>query len=584
MMAWPSVWKERVDWEIDALRRAGVLNTVEQNAKTCECVLSLSYPWNGEKLDLTVSFPPYYPIVRFEVQATRVDLPHHQGPQGGNLCLLNWSKWRSDDTVLSLLESQLTKVMVAGNTEDREEARALEELQAEPNSHYIQYLAQSVGLIEDQLIPQNLADRGFFSAKVGLRKLGDLRQFCIGVTGVDDTGIATISFEHLSEVPTSRCRWFRFPAKLSSLDARGCFEALSGLYPELKTPQWTIRQPNASLELIGVAFKEETSWRDEGWSFGFLLREAVTLPGFRKGKVLSRDSYIRPNRVGRDTMFMRAPELKSLEGKNVALAGVGCIGAPVAISLSQAGLGSLRMMDDDVLEAATAVRWPLGVAYAGTTKVAALGSFIKQNYPYTDISLFTNRIGGIPTAGGTSLAMMEKFLNGADVIVDATGDQHASRILSREAKLRSIPHIILASTPGGWGGTIGIFSPTVGGCFECFLHSMRADCPPEYRIPVAPSDPNVASDTVQAPGCAAPTFTASGFDVAQVSMSATRAIVSLLCEGDVKGYPSLEYGIMILELRDADGKAILPRWSRYQLHRHPQCENHPSSSGYPANT
>jgi hypothetical protein len=90
----------------------------------------------------------------------------------------------------------------------------------------------------------------------------------------------------------------------------------------------------------------------------------------------------------------------------------------------------------------------------------------------------------------------------------------------------------------------------------------------DKSIPTPATDP---SGSVQPVGCADPTFTGSGFDSGIVSLSGVRLAISTLTAQEEKGYPSFDWDIAIVDLRDERGNAMLPVWKSYSLKKHPSC-------------
>src|SRR6266705_1979637 len=90
---------------------------------------------------------------------------------------------------------------------------------------------------------------------------------------------------------------------------------------------------------------------------------------------------IRANRYGEKDRQVRAPELNCLASRSVGVFGLGCVGAPSAMELARAGVSRLWLVDRDMVDPATALRWPLGITAAGIPKSHALAEFIHSNYP-----------------------------------------------------------------------------------------------------------------------------------------------------------------------------------------------------------
>ncbi len=78
---------------------------------------------------------------------------------------------------------------------------------------------------------------------------------------------------------------------------------------------------------------------------------------------------------------------------------------------------------------------------------------------------------------------------------------------------------------------------------------------------------------MQPRGCADPTFTGAGFDVAEVALNGVRLAVSTLAGGLGDAYPDAEWDVAIISFRDEHGRRIAPRWQTFKLRRHPRCLN-----------
>jgi hypothetical protein len=87
------------------------------------------------------------------------------------------------------------------------------------------------------------------------------------------------------------------------------------------------------------------------------------------------------------------------------------------------------------------------------------------------------------------------------------------------------------------------------------------------ELPVPATAPN---GEVQPVGCADPTFTGAGFDVASVALDGVRLVASTLLGGS---YPEVDWDIAIVDFRDHDGRFIGPKWQFFPLQRNPECEN-----------
>lgn len=158
------------------------------------------------------------------------------------------------------------------------------------------------------------------------------------------------------------------------------------------------------------------------------------------------------------------------------------------------------------------------------------------------------------------------FLNGVDLIYDATAERGIQFYFASLAKVRNIPYVMAESRPGGWGGLVARIRPSSGaGCYTCLFHALSDGKTIE-------EPPSKEEDFIQPQGCISPTFTASSFDTSTVSLAGVRLAISTLCEGQNSSYPAIEHDIGVLSLRNtATGFGSFPVWKTYPLAKHPSC-------------
>jgi molybdopterin/thiamine biosynthesis adenylyltransferase len=263
-------------------------------------------------------------------------------------------------------------------------------------------------------------------------------------------------------------------------------------------------------------------------------------------------------------MMYRIPELAPLSKRCIAVIGLGCIGAPSVLEFARAGAAELRIMDHDTIDPGNAVRWPFGLLVAGQGKAEVLRDFIHNHYPYTRVSISGHKLGEVDDDRKSDLAVLDEFLDGVDLIFDATAEVGVERLMSDLATEHKIPFVYISATPGGWGGQVARIIPGLTqGCRRCLQYSFS-----DGSIVLPPGDPG---EHVQPAGCAAPTFTGANFDLTEISLTGVRLAVSTLCLGEKTGYPDLGWDVGILSLRDSAGRPVPPTWQTYNLDRHPKC-------------
>jgi molybdopterin/thiamine biosynthesis adenylyltransferase len=273
----------------------------------------------------------------------------------------------------------------------------------------------------------------------------------------------------------------------------------------------------------------------------------------------------RGRRAGPGDLATRIPELAPLSESSVALFGVGGIGAPAALELARAGVGELRLLDHDVVDPATAVRWPLGFAAAELAKVDALGDFIRVNHPYTSVHTERWRLGTARMENDeteSEAAVLARMFDGADLVFDCTAESGVGYALSELAREANLNYLTAWTTAGAWGGVIARVRADAPGCWLCLMQHLE-----DGSIPPPPHDPE---GNIQPIGCADPTFIGAGFDVSTISLAAVRLAVSTICDGTAGGYPAVPWDVCVISLRQQDvpGLATI---ATVPLTAHPAC-------------
>lgn len=281
---------------------------------------------------------------------------------------------------------------------------------------------------------------------------------------------------------------------------------------------------------------------------------------------MSKMYFTQARRAGGGDLEVRMPELAPLRETSIAVVGLGALGAPSAIEFARAGVRDMHVIDSDYVDPATIGRWPLGIAVSGMPKVEAVRSIVKQHYPYTRVYPHRRRLGAVRNdlRDQSEEAVIEGILEHAHLIFDATAEVGVQRYLSDRAAEQGIPYVGVDTTFGAWGGRIVRIVPgTTVGCFVCYRLSLE-----DSSIGQPAENPK---GEVQPLGCGDVTFIGAGFDVVQIALSGVRMAVSTLCAGQAGAYPATAWDVMIINLRDPDGRLIPPQYETYTLKRHPSC-------------
>lgn len=271
-----------------------------------------------------------------------------------------------------------------------------------------------------------------------------------------------------------------------------------------------------------------------------------------------------------DERWLRQPQLKPLESKRVAVVGVGALGSPMADLLAKGGVGNLFLLDPDISTPGNRVRHQLDLTDLGRAKVQGMSNRVLRVNPWGAVEIQGARLGAALLGRGEEMTqelddqLLEEFAT-SDLIVNATAASVARRYCSRVAHDAKKPVLHVWVSAGAWGGRILLQRPGESGCTECLALS-QTDPPEGVHVPPMESDPAVQE--VMDRGCADPTFTGPGFELAAAAAAATRVAVQCLMHQDA-GYPSADFDLVTLNFRDRS--TALPRASYTRLPMHPDC-------------
>jgi len=188
-----------------------------------------------------------------------------------------------------------------------------------------------------------------------------------------------------------------------------------------------------------------TLWKDRGY--------AVDVPRF-----MSADQR---NRYSRHLLL---PEVgiegqqKLLDAK-VLLLGAGGLGSPAALYLAAAGVGTLGIVDDDVVDVSNLQRQVIHTTErVGVSKVDSAEETIAALNPDVEVVKHKLRLGP---------DNIMEILPGYDIVVDGL-DNFPTRYLLNDASVRlRIP--VVSAAILGFDGQLSVFKPYEGPCYRCLF-------------------------------------------------------------------------------------------------------------------
>ena len=149
----------------------------------------------------------------------------------------------------------------------------------------------------------------------------------------------------------------------------------------------------------------------------------------------------------------------ALLGAKVLMIGAGGLGSPSSLYLAAAGVGTIGIIDDDVVDASNLQRQVIhNTERIGVPKTDSAAEAIRALNPDVEVV-------GYPTRLDASNIM--EIIEGWDVIVDGV-DNFPTRYLLNDASVRlKIP--VVSAAILGFEGQLSVFAPYEGPCYRCLF-------------------------------------------------------------------------------------------------------------------
>jgi molybdopterin/thiamine biosynthesis adenylyltransferase/rhodanese-related sulfurtransferase len=149
-------------------------------------------------------------------------------------------------------------------------------------------------------------------------------------------------------------------------------------------------------------------------------------------------------------------QMKLLDAK-VLLLGAGGLGSPAALYLAAAGVGTLGIVDNDVVDLSNLQRQVLhSNERIGVPKTESAEQTIREINPDVSVVKYQTRLDG---------SNVMEIIEGWDVIVDGL-DNFPARYLLNDASVRLQIPVVSASILG-FDGQLAVFAPYEGPCYRC---------------------------------------------------------------------------------------------------------------------
>ena len=228
-------------------------------------------------------------------------------------------------------------------------------------------------------------------------------------------------------------------------------------------------------------------------------------------------------RIDQHYLLQRSGAETDLTDKSVLLIGCGSVGGFIAENLCQCGVGTLDILDDDILAYDNIHRHILGfdAAICGGYKADLMKKHLEGKYPYAEIDSlnFQDR------TAESFFTDIERLLC-YDLIVSATGNPATNLMINEKIKENGIdiPFVVCFNEPYGIGGhTIVITSK--GACLRCLYSDTISGELTHFQGSFVQDGQTFAKSLS---GCAGTFVEYSVLDSQQTAILATRLIIEVL--------------------------------------------------------
>jgi molybdopterin/thiamine biosynthesis adenylyltransferase len=165
------------------------------------------------------------------------------------------------------------------------------------------------------------------------------------------------------------------------------------------------------------------------------------------------------------------PGQQRLRAATVAIVGLGGLGAPAALYLAAAGVGKLRLIDDDKVALSNLQRQIIfRTADAGAEKVERARAALTALNPHVETDVRPQRL-----AATNAVSLLE----GADIVLDGSDGFDTRFLVNATCRALGIP--LVSGAVGRWDGQVALFAHGAS-CYRCLVPEAPPDADPCARV------------------------------------------------------------------------------------------------------
>jgi integrative and conjugative element protein (TIGR02256 family) len=212
-----------------------------------------------------------------------------------------------------------------------------------------------------------------------------------------------------------------------------------------------------------------------------------------------------------------------ISDRQIAMLGVGALGSVMADLFAKAGVGTLRLYDQDVLQVGNVSRHLCGIESFGESKVEAVELKLIQHNPFSKIvPKLVDLVESYDVLGGA--------LSDCDLAVSTTADESLEAAVNEVAVAGSQTVYYVRGMRGGTAGRIFRVIPGRDACRYC-ISTLMKKAQSEEAHPAAWIHVPELEGTLLSHECGNPVLAGSGVDLTLISSLAARVVLNDLAGG-----------------------------------------------------
>jgi integrative and conjugative element protein (TIGR02256 family) len=230
---------------------------------------------------------------------------------------------------------------------------------------------------------------------------------------------------------------------------------------------------------------------------------------------------IESEKVTPESFFMRngnRAKYSILSKAAINVIGVGALGSEISDSIAKAGIGTIVLIDNQVVKAQNAVRHLAGLDVVGQDKVSAVFKIISNHNPFATV---------YTVGGNVTYSDLLEYTFPDSLSISSIADDHTEGFINEQAVIYNHEVFYVRALRGGKVGRIFRVIPGQDACMQC-LNLYRREQKEFIEIPEDPDYPTLKNE------CNNPVRPASAADLKILASIGARLVIEHVQNGASK--------------------------------------------------